>query len=142
MTQSDVTLAQGTIHDPAEPRHYMKLKPVSGAVEVSMDGVVLARSTRAVRVLEVGRDLYDPVVYVPREDVAVALRRTERSTHCPIKGDAAYDDVVGPGGEVLAEALAWSYPEPLPMSRGLAPLVAFDPARTALTIAPEGPGAA
>ena len=61
----------GLIHNPGDPQHFMRLKP-AGLVEIWADGRRIARSERALRCLEVGRDLYDPVLYLPMEDVEVA----------------------------------------------------------------------
>jgi uncharacterized protein (DUF427 family) len=59
-----------------------------------------------------GRLLYEaglkPVLYVPEEDVRADLvERTDHSTHCPFKGDAAYWTANG------VENALWGYPEPI-----------------------------
>ena len=78
----DITMVRDAIHNPAEARHFMRIVPVDRTVTVSVDGVEVARTTRASRVKEVGRDIYDAVVYFPRADVDMArLERTERTTH-------------------------------------------------------------
>ncbi len=57
-------------------------------VRVLFTGEVVADSSNAL-VLREGR--YPPVLYIPRSDANMELcRRTEHSTHCPHKGDAAY----------------------------------------------------
>ena len=88
-------------------------------------GVEDARES-AVRVLEAGKDLYDPVLYLPAEDVTPRLRRdTAQSSHCPLKGDAAYFDLVDAEGAVQVPKIAWSYPEPPAFASDLAGRVAF-----------------
>lgn len=84
MTSADaraqVTIARDTIHHPDEPRHFMRIKPVRARVRVLRGGRVLAESERARRLLEAGRDLYDPVLYFPAADVrgdAVAGREAD-----------------------------------------------------------------
>ena len=51
--------------------------------------------------------------YIPREDADPALlKRTERSTHCPYKGDATYYSIEAGGRR--AENAIWSYETPYP----------------------------
>jgi uncharacterized protein (DUF427 family) len=53
-----------------------------------------------------------PVVYFPRTDAGMEyMGRTERSTHCPYKGDASYYTLTMDGQ--IAENVAWSYEHPL-----------------------------
>jgi uncharacterized protein (DUF427 family) len=69
-----------------------------------------------------------PVVYFPREDVALEyMGRTGRQTHCPFKGDAAYYTLTL-GGEIL-ENVAWTYEEPLAGVDRIASRIAFYPDR-------------
>jgi uncharacterized protein (DUF427 family) len=78
-----------------------------------------------VRVLEAGRDLYDPVCYIPPSDVTATLRRNDDTTHCPLKGDAAYLDLVDDTGAIRQAGIAWCYPEPFEISAELTGLIAF-----------------
>ena len=65
-----------------------------------------------------------PVYYFPEADVRMdLLEQTDRSTHCPLKGDAAYWSVRV--GDRVAENAAWSYPEPIAGAPPLAGLLAF-----------------
>lgn len=125
MQTEDLTLARDTIHNPGEVRHFMKLKPVNRRVRVLRDGIVLADTKQAVRLLELGRDFYDPVFYIPTDDVTAKLVRTSRSSHCPLKGDAAYFDLVDGRGELLQPEIAWSYLEPFDFAPALKGLLAF-----------------
>ena len=124
--RASVTLAKETIHNPDEPRHFMRIKPVKGRVRVLYDGRVLAESTRALRVLEAGRDFYDPVVYFPASDVRANLLPVETRTFCPLKGHASYFDLAADGGRVEAPQIAWSYRETLEFAHALRDLVGFD----------------
>jgi len=45
-------------------------------------------------------------VYVPREDITGTLERSEKTAHCPYKGDATYWHVDG------TQDAAWSHEEP------------------------------
>ncbi len=133
-----VTLVRGAVHNPKEPRHFMRVKPVPGRVRVFLGQDLLADSVNALRVLEAGRDLYDPVIYFPMDDVSAALTGSEKSTRCPIKGRTAYFHVVGENGVIRAEDLAWSYVETIPEALALQDRIAFDPARTAMLELPAG----
>ena len=59
--------------------HPISIAPAPGRVTVRADGAVIASSDRALALREAD---YPPVLYIPREDVAMdRLRRTERHTH-------------------------------------------------------------
>lgn len=130
MAHPGITLAEGVVHRPDEPRHMMKVKPVAGRVRLRLGEVLLAETARAVRLLEVGRDFYDPVIYVPRADVVVPLMPSERTSACPLKGDCSWHSV----GET--RDLAWSYDAPFDFARAIGGLVAFDPARVGVEESP------
>ncbi|MBV9846378.1 MAG: DUF427 domain-containing protein [Kutzneria sp.] len=53
-----------------------------------------------------------PQLYVPRADVrADLLEASTHTTHCPFKGDAAYESIRV--GDRVAENAVWSYPRPI-----------------------------
>ncbi|MGL5851419.1 MAG: DUF427 domain-containing protein [Phycicoccus sp.] len=88
-----------------------RVEPSPETVEVRLGGIVVARSTRTLRVLETS---HPPSYYLPREDFSPeALRPAAGSSWCEFKGEAAYFDVVG--ADDVAPAAAWTYPRP---SRG------------------------
>ncbi len=121
----DVTLVKNAIHNPSEPRHFMRIVPASKERSASVSDTVIAQSTKAAVVKEVGLDLYDHVTYFPRADVNMsALDPIEKTTHCPLKGDTEYFDLVL-DGERIAEA-AWSYVDTIDVAAELRGLVAFD----------------
>lgn len=124
-TPEDITLVRNAIHNPSEPRHFMRVVPAGGRRSATVDGTAVAQSDEAVVVKEVGRDLYDHVTYFPRADVEMgALVRIDKTTHCPLKGDTEYFDLVI-GDQRIAEA-AWSYVETIEVAAELRDLVAFD----------------
>lgn len=127
MPNAEITLSEHTIHNPAEPRHFMRLRPVGGRARALRDGVVLADSVEAMHLLEAGKDLYAPLVYFPEAAVTAPLRRNDKSTHCPLKGDAAYFDLLDGAGKVAVENVAWTYSEPFDFAEGLKGLFAFYP---------------
>lgn len=121
----DHTLVENAVHNPAEPRHFMRIVPAGSTRTATVGGHTIVESDAAVVVKEVGRDIYDPVIYFPRADVNMdALVRLDKSTHCPLKGDTEYFDVVV-DGESVSEA-AWSYVEMVEGAEALQHLIAFD----------------
>ncbi len=77
-------------------------------VEVILSGEVVARTRRALRVLETS---HPPTYYLPATDfVAGSLRPVPGSSYCEWKGAAAYFDLVA--GDVVAARAAWHYPTP------------------------------
>lgn len=49
--------------------------------------------------------------YIPVEDVHVELQATDKSSHCPFKGDASYWTPQIGSGDPLTD-VAWSYEDP------------------------------
>jgi len=108
-----------TIHNPDNDAHFMRIKPVEATVRIRKGGLTIAETTQALRVLETGRDVYDPALYIPLEDVIAPLEPLQdKSTHCPLKGDASYFSLNG--GEI-----AWTYDRPIKWSEQLSGHVAF-----------------
>jgi uncharacterized protein (DUF427 family) len=127
--RAEVTLSRHTIHNPDDPRHYMRIKPVEGRVRILFGKRVLADSRNVLRLLEAGHDVYDPVLYFPLADVRADLAPVEKRTYCPLKGHASYFDLVSEHGQVEAPEVAWSYRETLDLAGEIKDLVAFDAAR-------------
>ena len=100
-------------------------------VVVRSGATVIARSTRAVRVLETASP---PTFYLPPGDVdARVLRPADGGSHCEWKGSAAYWSVVLPDGGAW-DAVGWSYPRPTPAFAAIAGWLSFYPARLACTV--------
>ncbi|QIE57516.1 DUF427 domain-containing protein [Pikeienuella piscinae] len=127
MPDSAITMSEHTIHNPAEPRHFMRLRPMTGRARALRDDTVLADASNAVHMIEVGKDVYAPLVYFPEVAIRARLRRNTKSTHCPLKGDAAYFDLLDETGAVAVENIAWTYPEPFDFATDLKGLIAFYP---------------
>ena len=107
-----------------EKRHYAVIDPYNRKLTLSRNGEVVAQSSKAMILKEVGRSVYNPVFYFPKEDVAIELEQEAgKVTHCPIKGAATY---WVPKGETVADYFAWSYEEALPMSKKIEGYVAFN----------------
>ena len=102
------------------------LVPCDRRVRVVVDGVVVADSTAALRVLETS---HPPTVYVPPDDLldGALVASAARSTVCAWKGRATYLDVVA--GERRVAAAAWTYRAPVERYAALRDHVAFFPGR-------------
>lgn len=89
---------------------HIKITKAPGTWSVRAGGAVLGESSNA---LELREGDYDPVIYFPREDIAMAfLDRSDASSTCPHKGDATYFSVVTKSRTL--ENAAWSYEDPKP----------------------------
>jgi uncharacterized protein (DUF427 family) len=98
-----------------------RVEPVPERIRVVIDGVTLAESTRALRVLETAGP---PVYYVPPADVRTdLLGSSPHATFCEWKGQAAYHTLNL--GDRTIHNVAWSYPEPLPGYEAIRDHVAF-----------------
>jgi uncharacterized protein (DUF427 family) len=116
---------EAAIRNPADRNHLMVIKPAGRRIRIYSQDVLLADSTSALRVMEIGRGVYDPVLYIPEDDLKVAFAPLDKSTHCPIKGDASYVSLNG-------TELGWAYQTPLAMSDQLANHYAFWPDKVRL----------
>ena len=85
-----------------------RVDPSSEHVVVEHGGVVLADTTKSLRVLETS---HPPTYYLPRTAFTDGvLRPAQRRTVCEWKGTARYVDVVVPGAAPLVD-VGWWYPE-------------------------------
>ena len=101
-----------------------RLVPDGREVTVRAGGLVLARSQRALRLLETASP---PGFYLPAQDVRTdCLVPAGGASHCEWKGQAAYWSVRLPDGGLL-ERVAWSYPRPLAPYEALAGHFGFYP---------------
>ena len=84
---------------------YITIRPAEGTWVVRAGGAVIGESSDA---LELQEGTYDPVIYFPRGDIAMAfLDRSDRTTTCPHKGVASYFSIVTKS-TTLPDAV-WSY---------------------------------
>jgi uncharacterized protein (DUF427 family) len=63
------------------------LEPVPQLIAIRLGGVLVAETTRALRVLETH---HAPTYYLPPEDIAATMRAASGSTFCEWKGTARY----------------------------------------------------
>ena len=106
---------------PRDPYHRIDTYRTSRPVQVSVDGEVLAESTRAVALFESG---LPSRFYLPAEDVRMdLLEPSKKKTRCAYKGVASYWHVRV--GDTLHEDLAWTYEEPDDDGRAIRGLICF-----------------
>jgi uncharacterized protein (DUF427 family) len=111
---------------PRDPHKRVDILASSRRVRVELDGVTVADSGQPRILFETG---LPPRYYLPLSDLRMdLLRSSERSSHCPYKGTAAYWSVdtssAAPGGR-LHQDVVWIYRAPLPESQKVAGLACF-----------------
>lgn len=94
-------------------------------ISVSLDGLEIADTNRAIRVLETASA---PGVYVPPEDVRMDRLHinTDRS-YCEWKGEAEYLDLRVEQGVV--RSVGWTYRKPTPQFAEITGYISFYPGR-------------
>lgn len=121
----EITMVKQAIHNPADARHFMRLGEPTHTITATFKGTELARSNKALKCKEVGFDIYDSVIYFPRDDVDMQrLEKNAKTTHCPLKGDTEYFDAAGPSGQI--ENIAWSYNTTIDRASALTDYIGFD----------------
>ena len=116
-------------------RHYALIDPHRGTVTVMFNDKAIAESSKTLMMKEVGRTIYDAVLYFPKEDVDMTLlgKVQGKVTTCPIKGDATYWD---PSNGKVADYFAWSYEEPLTGVKKIEGHIAFNPSHVTFVLKP------
>ncbi len=105
------------------PDHPITIIANPKRVRITAGGVVIADSTHALVLKEAS---YPAVNYVPRGDANMALlQRSDRTTHCPYKGDASYFSILTDGKTI--ENSIWSYETPFPAMAEISGHLAFYP---------------
>ena len=103
------------------PDHPITIERNPARVVVTVAGEIVADTRNALTLREAK---YPAVFYIPRQDVDMSkLERTEHSTYCPYKGDAAYFSIPS-GGERAVNAV-WTYESPFPAVEPIREHVAF-----------------
>jgi uncharacterized protein (DUF427 family) len=107
-----------------EKRHYAVIDKYNRKLTLKYLNEVIAETTNALILKEVGKSVYDPVFYLPKDDILIKLEpEPKRQSHCPIKGDASYWKVEGDFGD---NYFAWSYEDALPRSKKIEGYIAFN----------------
>jgi uncharacterized protein (DUF427 family) len=107
------------------PNHPITIEPTSGRVIVTVAGKTVADTRSALTLREAA---YPAVHYIPRSDVDMSLlERSDTSSYCPYKGDAAYFSVVV-GDDRRPDAI-WTYEDAFAAVAGIDGYLAFYPDR-------------
>lgn len=102
-----------------------RLEDTSKHIQVIFNGIAIADTRRAKRVLETS---HPPVYYIPPEDIQMEyLMPTPGSSFCEWKGQAIYYTIKV--GDKQIEQAAWYYPQPVPEFVSIQNYVAFYPNR-------------
>ncbi len=103
------------------PDYRVDFEPTAKRVRALFNGVAVVDTTAARLMLETA---HTPVYYFPRADVRLdLLRRTERRSFCPYKGEASYWTLAA--GARAAENAAWSYESPFDEVAAIKDYIAF-----------------
>lgn len=106
----------------------IELKPATGKWVVLAGGAVLGESNRAI---ELHEGELAPVLYIPRDDIAMAfLEASDAQSSCPFKGEAGYFHIEAKSGRI--ENAAWSYEAPKEGLEAIAGHIAFAHERVSL----------
>ncbi len=98
-----------------------RVEPVPERIRVVVDGVDIADSSRALRVLETAGP---PVYYLPPADVRMdLLTPTEHTSYCEWKGRASYYTLRL--GDRVIHNVSWTYHAPLPGYESIRDYLAF-----------------
>jgi uncharacterized protein (DUF427 family) len=107
-----------------------RLEPTPRHLQVIHCGIVLADTTKALRILETS---HPPVYYIPQADIAMQFLKhsSRRSSFCEFKGSASYWTIdispVAPPScpHPISPDAAWSYANPTQPYRTLQHYLAF-----------------
>ena len=112
------------------PDHVVDIQPFQGQVTVQSNDTVIAQSNRAFLVQE---SRYQPVYYIPQEDVRTELfGDSDNQTYCPFKGHASYYHLSL--GDEQIENVAWFYPEPFDECLNIKGYVSFYTDKVTITV--------
>jgi uncharacterized protein (DUF427 family) len=107
------------------PDHPITIAPNPARVVVSVAGRIIADTKAALTLREA---TYPPVLYIPRNDVDMALlERTDHATYCPYKGECAYYSI--PLGGKRSVNAVWTYEDPFVAVTEIKDHLAFYPDR-------------
>ncbi|NOC44084.1 DUF427 domain-containing protein [Ruegeria sp. HKCCD7559] len=102
------------------------IRKAPGKWTVRSGGAILGETNNALELLEGEKD---PVIYFPRNDIAMAfLDRTDKVTHCPGKGDATHFSIVNKSS--VTDNAVWSYEDPIQAVAEIKDHLAFYPAES------------
>lgn len=100
---------------------HITIRKIPGKWVIFAKGAIYGETHNA---LELTEGSMPPVIYVPREDIAMAFfDKTEKTTECPHKGTASYYSI--DTKSIVLENVAWSYETPHEAVSAIAGHLAF-----------------
>lgn len=119
------------IHLPTDD-YPITVTPTGRRVTVRIGGEIIADSTNALTLREAN---HAAVQYIPLDDVRRdLLSRSDTTSYCPFKGDAAYFHVTTAAGRAVTDAI-WTYERPYAAVAPIAGHVAFYPDKADISVA-------
>ena len=107
------------------PDHPITIERNPNRVRVRAGDTLIADTANALTLREAN---YPPVHYIPRADVDMAqLERSDHSTYCPYKGEAAYFHIAALG-DTGVNAI-WTYEQPYAAVGEIVEYLAFYPSK-------------
>ena len=104
--------------------HSVEIVRIGERVQVTIGGEMIADTTSAIKVLETG---YEPIIYIPKNDLKEIDLIKCGDYHCPFKGLAELYTIKHGAHDI--ENGAWSYSEPVNSLPELQGRVAFYPSK-------------
>ena len=102
---------------------HIKILALACTWPVRAAGAMIAETNSALELIEGD---YLPMIYFSRDDVAIAFQDyTDKTTHCPHKGDAHYFSIITKNEPI--KNVAWSYESPNPEMVQIKDHLAFYP---------------
>jgi len=120
-------MTEQLIRNPNNQKHFMHIQPIGLNVVVRVGDVPIVSSENAVWLQETGNGIYAPRIYLPQTDLQVDLDPTDKTTHCPLKGDAFYLSYQG-------QEIAWGYELPFEFADHIAGMISFWPERVCIVL--------
>jgi uncharacterized protein (DUF427 family) len=115
---------------PKDPYTRVDSRETSRHVEVTINGELIADTTKAVMLLETGQPHR---YYIPKSDIRMELlRATDRVMKSPYKGAATYYDVEA--GGTTAELVAWCYEDATEESAKISGHICFPQGKVQMSV--------
>ena len=105
-------------------RHYAVIDAYPRKITLKYKDEIIVESKNTLILKEVGKSVYNPIFYFPKEDILAKLVIAfDRKSYCPIKGDATYWNFKE---NPTSDYLAWSYEKALSRTKKIEGYIAFN----------------
>lgn len=94
----------------ATEEHIIETEALNKKAVVKYKNIIIGVTENA---LKMNEQDYDPVIYIPHEDINTEhLVESDFTSYCPYKGEAHYWHLVK-NGRIIKENVAWQYQNPI-----------------------------